>query len=170
MHFRFLRCVAKAVVRNGVKLACGLVPGGGVVYEVAADAWEDYCQHGEKEALRKEIEALANASAEEVRQDVAAAVQAEAADQPQDDQQNLTNYLSQVPAAIRRSLRRPSDPIGLTVPVTLPLSRSEDLVSLLPSRLPRFKPGDQAEGIGDWELEELLGVGGFGEVWKARNT
>src|SRR5437660_61495 len=42
--------------------------------------------------------------------------------------------------------------------------------ALLPARLPHFKVGDRPAGIGDWELEELLGVGGFGEVWKARNA
>ena len=37
----------------------------------------------------------------------------------------------------------------------------------MPAGLPRFKAGDRPAGIGDWELVELLGVGGFGEVWKA---
>jgi serine/threonine protein kinase len=49
------------------------------------------------------------------------------------------------------------------------MQKEEDLIPFLPTKLPRFKPGDRPAGIGDWELVELLGIGGFGEVWKARN-
>ena len=42
-------------------------------------------------------------------------------------------------------------------------------MELLPAQMPRYQVGDRPPGIGDWELEELLGVGGFGEVWRARN-
>src|SRR5205823_5369756 len=79
-------------------------------------------------------------------------------------------YLTQVPAMIRRSLRRPSDAKGSTVPPSLALKQPEDLLPFLPPRAPRFKPGDRPLPGVDWVLEEPLGVGGFGEVWKARHA
>ncbi len=72
-----------------------------------------------------------------------------------------------MPAAICRSLRRPADPSGRSAPAGFAVSSADDLLRLLPAGPPRFRPGDRP--VAGWELEELLGVGGFGEVWKARH-
>ncbi len=167
MAVRFLWCLAKAVVRHSGKLLAGLV-GADHVYEIAVDAWEDYRRQDNGNSLRGEVESLAQASPDQVRQEAQAAVAAEGGQLAPQDQQAAVAYLAQIPAMIRRSLRRPSDPGGVSVPARMALNGPEDLMPFLPPQPPRFKPGDHPFPGCDWVLEELLGMGGFGEVWKAR--
>ncbi len=95
-------------------------------------------------------------------------VEAVLADQSPEDRRAATEYLKLIPARIRSTFARPEDPSGTTVPATWSLAREEDLVPFLPPRPPRFKEGDTPPGANNWVLTERLGIGGFGEVWKAR--
>jgi hypothetical protein len=144
MAFALFRRIARAALKHGVRFLLNLVvPGGEVVCDMAADVLEDCRRDRQEEALRAELQAAAPLTADKSRQEAEAAVQAEAAGQPPEVQRALVSYLSQVPAAIRRSLRRPSDPSGTTIPATLSLARPQDLVRLLPPRPPRFRAGDR---------------------------
>jgi hypothetical protein len=169
MRMRLLTCLARAVVKHGGRFLCSLAPGGEVIYDIAAEVWSNYSTTNQAESVKPELEALAQASADQVRQLVADAVQQVAAGASAQIQEALRSYLTHVPAAIRRSLRRPSDPSGTTVPLSQTIRDAQDLVPFLPAHLPRFKAGERPLPGVDWELEELAGVGGFGEVWKARH-
>ncbi|HQY88914.1 MAG TPA: serine/threonine-protein kinase, partial [Tepidisphaeraceae bacterium] len=76
-------------------------------------------------------------------------------------------YLAQLPSAIRHTLKRPEDPSGKTATQEIVPKSPQALVELLP-KPSRFKAGDRVPDS-TLVLQELLGVGGFGEVWRAKN-
>jgi serine/threonine protein kinase len=109
----------------------------------------------------------AGADQKEWRRQVSELLDKVATGQPRQVREMMERYLESVPAKIQRTLRRPDDPTGLTVPSNLALRSAADLAKFLPDRFPRYKKGDCPLPISDLVLDEFLGMGGFGEVWKA---
>ncbi len=137
---------------------------------IAEETWSWWSKDRHLDQRRAEVEALIQAQTDQVRQTVAKIITDIAPNQPREVREALTTYLSLVPVSIRHSLRRPTDPTGSTLPSRLALRQAEDLLPFLPVRVPHFRPGERPLPGADWELEEILGIGGLSEVWKARKS
>ena len=163
-----LKAIGKAVL-NFVE--GGLL--GDIVFEalpeIANNVWDEWSKEKTAAESRAELEAWPGPRARNSARGSRRSSRRSPPRAPADVRQGLNGYLRQVPATIHRALRRPDDPTGTTIPPGLELRKGEDLLRFLPTRLPRFKPGDRPVPSVDWVLDELLGVGGFGEIWKAHN-
>jgi len=138
--------------------------------EIADGIWNTWATGRPERELKAEIEHLASAPASEIEAEARKAVEEVAPGASAEAKREVSDYLRQVPFAIRQRTRRISDPRGVTLPARLVLRRSLDLLTLLPTKPSRFHPGDRPIKGVDWELVELVGMGGFGEVWRAKHT
>ena len=165
-HVLLLLAVAVAAVKFAVKTA-GNVVGFGFAGDLLVEVWDAWGDKTDEKQRREAVETVGQ-EGPEVAREMSEAVKAASAGQPPAAAAFAENYLKQMPAMVAH-LRRPTDPTGRTLPPGLVLRKAADLLPFLPDRMPRFARGDRPLLGVDWELEDLLGVGGFGEAWKARH-
>ena len=139
-----LKSIAKALARNAVRHGgnwVGLGPLGEVALQIYDDVWKAWDkEQKDEQRKRHDVEAVVQQLAPEIHVHIHQVVQEVAADQPVEVQQAIAAYLNQVPATIQRSLRRPSDRTGRSVPAYLALRQAEDLLPLLPPTPCATKP------------------------------
>src|SRR5947208_3590614 len=130
---RLFRAIAKAVLKNVGNFASGLV-GVPIAGDIIVDAWENWEKQTDERQRKAEIEALARQAVKDALPEAWRAIREEAAALPAGQRQQLAAYLTQVPASIRRSLRRPADHTGTTIPPGVGLRKASDLLRLLPAK------------------------------------
>lgn len=163
-------CLALAIKENGFRGLAEMVPGGQYALNVAKQAYALYQERRKEAKLKEEIAKVAAASLEEAKKAAEQVAKEVAAEAPLEDRIALELYLTQVPGAVRQSLKRADDPAGKTVPPEWAIEIPEDFAKMLPLKVPHFRPGGELPGRPGWRLDELLGAGGFGEVWLARHS
>ncbi len=169
-------CVGYGLLQHGLRALAGVAPGGSVIYEVCVAATGEWKKSVDRLEERQVIEQMLAKYREEIKAEVSYQItelkklatpeQAEQLDNPK-VAQGLELYLESIPDHLRASLRRPEDPSGNSVPDNFSLLEERGFAAILPNRTPRFRTGD---AVGNYVLTEPLGLGGFGEVWKARHV
>jgi len=166
----FLQCVGEAIVAQGMRGLMGMVPMGEQLFNVSKDAIERYRKARREKKIKEDAEKVIQARLDEVREEAKRIAHEVAAGLSEEEIIQLELYLAQIPAVARQSLKRPADPSGTTIPAAFNLENPIELAALLPRRAPRFRMGEQVPHAAEWKFQELLGSGGFGEVWLARHS
>jgi serine/threonine protein kinase len=176
--FKLFKCVAEAVLEQGVEGLAELIPGGQYIYAVAKRTFEKFQNSNATNDRNNEIVLIANTGFDEAKEQAFEAVSksnslislSQGRPNPTPEQISIVeSFIACIPEAVRQSLKRPEDPTGKSAPSGFLIRAPEDIIRLLPARPPRFKPGQPVPGRAGWIVDKLLGVGGFGEVWFTRH-
>jgi hypothetical protein len=177
----FLRYAAKLLL-VGLKR----IPGVGMAIEVAEGVAEE--EHEEAQVKRidvleeklRELEEASQVKPEEARQiayETAASLTKAGKVIEPEKVAAVADILSVMPATIAEKTKATitaAKKRGTSLVVAIPLDpkrfsesdRKAFYHSLIPSRRPQFTPGSEVPFRPGWMLQSLLGMGGFGEVWK----
>jgi hypothetical protein len=178
------KCFLKAAAHA---LLAGLeeVPGYGVAIKMARSGYEklrELQDEAEQNARIEQLEQAGVCSPAEARAAAAefiAEQRAHGVEIAADKEAAILDLIAATPAVVRehtqatlRIARQQGSAPHKVLPVTGAfdeLEREAFYRSLLPARRPLFKIGDSLPHYNPaWKLQELLGAGGFGEVWRVR--
>jgi formylglycine-generating enzyme required for sulfatase activity/serine/threonine protein kinase len=166
----FMQCVGQAIQARGMRGLLGFVPFGEQLYEVAADAVKRYKEQRRERQMAADLQQVLQAGAQELRDEAARIAREAGRGLSVEEQNQLRAYLLQLQMTARQALRRADDPTGTTVPASLFLDDPAQFASVLPKRPPKFQAGQRVPNATQWIFEDLLGAGGFGEVWLASHS
>ena len=176
MHrsLRYLKSAAKALSKVLARSVANALEVPEYAVEIPLDlAWEWGKQlradlSGESsEQVRRAYQEVIKPGPDYSDDELIEAVNAGFLDAPEPVRMTALALLGQIQSQGRQSLKRQDDPSGTTLPATLRFDSVEDHATRLPNALPKYKVGDRP--IQGYVLAERLGVGGFGEVWKAHS-
>jgi serine/threonine protein kinase len=165
----FLKRIGEAIASKGIRALVGAVPLGELLYDIVIDVVDQYRRDNDGKALLRDFNETLSASMEEVRFEAREIAEAVSARNSAVNPVVLETYLCSIPGAARRSLRSIDDPTGHSALAKTNLFDPNSLASLLPDAFSRRCPGDPIAHASQWKLVELLGTGGFGDVWLGRH-
>ncbi len=150
----------------------GLIVGKGV--EKAIDVFGRFIVYKWQEWLAKQpaklqdaaVNELAELTPDDARAAAAAAIEKAAPQASPEEKQLAVEYLGAIPGAVRRSLVHDPATGAVSLPAGVGPHDAESLLALLPTDLPPYATPIQLPNS-PYRLEEMIGVGGFGAVYRA---
>jgi hypothetical protein len=162
---QFVECLGTSLCEYATAALARLVPFETSLLEVAKSLHRMTAVHLPPKELRAALREIVSSPAETVELAIHDGMAEIRPPVPEEFRETLLSYLEQLPEVVRQALRRPGDPDGVSVPEEFAVRRAEDWLLFLPDRLPIFRPGDGPDGLDNWRVEGLRGLGPYAEVW-----
>jgi formylglycine-generating enzyme required for sulfatase activity len=132
----------------------------------------------------KELEGAMKIGGEEARkiaEEVVAEERKKGAEISEEKEKAIMDIAEIMPASIKektertmREVQRRGTSIVSALPIEASVSSESDRANfyrnLLPTRYPKYRKGETVPQRPAWEFKELVGMGGFGEVWRISHT
>jgi serine/threonine protein kinase len=128
--------------------------------------WADWFKDQSPAARQAALAELADLTPQQARTAVAAAVEHLAPSAAAADRARAVEYLVAIPLSVKRSLVSDRSTGRRALPASLSADDPSSLLQLLPIDVPPYQAPTALAGT-DYRLEELLGSGGFGAVYRA---